>query len=104
MPSRRLRRPLLALSIVALGACSSFGSNPPDDAGANPTNDAGSPNDTSASDADAGACDGASCLRYVFVTSQRYDGNLGGLVGADAKCQSAANAGSLQVLRGRTFK
>jgi len=30
----------------------------------------------------------------IFVTSQRFDGNLGGLAGADAKCNAAAqNAG-----------
>ena len=33
--------------------------------------------------------------RYVFVTSQLYNGNLGGLAGADAKCQARAAAGNL---------
>jgi hypothetical protein len=28
----------------------------------------------------------------VFITSQTYDGNLGGLAGADARCQALANA------------
>jgi hypothetical protein len=32
--------------------------------------------------------------KYVFVTADTYDGNLGGVAGADAKCnQSAADAG-----------
>lgn len=31
----------------------------------------------------------------VFVTSQGYDGNLGGLLGADAKCQERATAANL---------
>lgn len=31
----------------------------------------------------------------VFVTSTTYDGNLGGIAGADAKCQARAEAASL---------
>ena len=31
----------------------------------------------------------------VFVTSDTYNGNLGGLTGADAKCQAAANSADL---------
>jgi hypothetical protein len=31
----------------------------------------------------------------IFVTSSMYDGNLGGLAGADAKCQQAADAAGL---------
>jgi len=34
--------------------------------------------------------------KYVFVTSAKYDGDLGGDLGADAKCQTEANAASLQ--------
>jgi hypothetical protein len=34
--------------------------------------------------------------KKVFVTSQAYNGNLGGLAGADAKCQQLANAAGLQ--------
>lgn len=33
--------------------------------------------------------------RIVFVTSQVYNGNLGGLTGADAKCQAQAAAAKL---------
>ena len=34
-------------------------------------------------------------LKKVFVTSQTYTGNLGGLAGADAKCQNLADAAGL---------
>jgi hypothetical protein len=33
--------------------------------------------------------------RVIFVTSQMYNGNLGGLAGADTKCGAAAAIGSL---------
>lgn len=33
--------------------------------------------------------------KYVFVTSETFDGNLGGITGADAKCQSEATAKGL---------
>ena len=33
--------------------------------------------------------------QIVFVTSDTYDGDLGGLVGADAKCQALADAAGL---------
>lgn len=35
------------------------------------------------------------CTKAVFVTSQFFDGNLGGVSGADLKCQQAANNGGL---------
>src|SRR5262245_50165626 len=38
-------------------------------------------------------CAGGTCL--VFVSSQTYDGKLGGLRGADAKCQALAAAANL---------
>lgn len=37
----------------------------------------------------------ATSYRRVFITSSYYDGNLGGLSGADAKCQNAANGANL---------
>jgi hypothetical protein len=54
-------------------------------------------------DADAGVgCQGAvSCARLVFVTSVEYPANLGGVAGADAKCQ--AHASKVSALAGRTF-
>jgi len=45
---------------------------------------------------------GASRKRIVFVTSQSFDGNLGGIAGADAKCMAAA-AGQT-ALSGKTFR
>lgn len=49
---------------------------------------------------DAGACraprcgdPGIDCL--VFISSQTYTGNLGGLAGADARCQSLASAAGI---------
>jgi hypothetical protein len=41
-----------------------------------------------------GNCENEATDKVVFVTSQTYTGNLGGLLGADTKCQTAAtNAG-----------
>lgn len=40
--------------------------------------------------------------KRAFISSQFYYGNLGGLVGADAKCQALANA--VPSLTGKTFK
>lgn len=39
-------------------------------------------------------CDGTvdNGFKYVFVTSAVYDGNLGGLAGADAKCQAQSSS------------
>ena len=39
--------------------------------------------------------------RVVFLSSVSYNGNLGGALGADAKCQALADA---SVLAGKTFK
>jgi len=33
--------------------------------------------------------------RRVFITNEKFNGNLGGLAGADAKCQTSANRASL---------
>jgi len=44
--------------------------------------------------------DDPACLRRIFVTSQFYTGDLGGLEGADAKCQTLADAANL----GGTYK
>jgi hypothetical protein len=54
-------------------------------------------------DASPADCSGAQRLycfeglpyKRVFLTSTTYTGNLGGLAGADAKCQARANAGKL---------
>jgi hypothetical protein len=43
----------------------------------------------------SGACVGGHCTSRVFVTSQLFEGNLGGLAGADQKCQALADAATL---------
>jgi len=43
----------------------------------------------------AGACLPPPESSIVFLTASKYTGNLGGLAGADAKCQAAANAAGL---------
>jgi len=64
--------------------------------------DAGpAPVDSSSPLPDAG-CTGETCERVVFVTSQSFQGNLGGLTGADALCKLAAEAPG-SIVRGRTF-
>jgi hypothetical protein len=45
---------------------------------------------------DAGPTDSGTVQQIVFVSSTLYDGNLGGLSGADSKCQSLATAASLK--------
>ncbi|MCY0989468.1 DUF4215 domain-containing protein [Nannocystis sp. ILAH1] len=52
---------------------------------------------------DADECSNAcEAPRVMFVTSTKFDGNLGGLTGADALCQAAADAAP--ALQGKTFK
>ncbi|OGE19783.1 hypothetical protein A2871_02250 [Candidatus Daviesbacteria bacterium RIFCSPHIGHO2_01_FULL_41_23] len=44
------------------------------------------------------SCSGGQCLansKYVFVTSQNYESNLGGLTGADQRCQQLADAAGI---------
>lgn len=52
-----------------------------------------------AGDCASGICTGLTCAekpdRIVFVSSVPYNGNLGGLAGADAKCQTLATAAGL---------
>ena len=81
---------ILSLAIAAgTAACSSSD----DDRGAADaaTEDAAA-EDAAARDADAG---GATLETRVFVSSQQYDGNLGGLAGGDARCQARADAAGL---------
>lgn len=58
-------------------------------------------------DADTGAplgCQGAAdCVRVMFVTSVAFNGNLGGIPGADAKCQALADVSNNARIKGRTF-
>jgi hypothetical protein len=50
---------------------------------------------TGGDDGGVDADDGGLTARIIFVTSVLYDGNLGGLAGADAKCQGLASAAKL---------
>lgn len=43
---------------------------------------------------------GGRAFRYVFITSQTFDGNMGGLAGADALCNIAADASTSSKLIG----
>jgi len=65
---------LLAMSLAGCGGILDLGSNS---------------DETTTPDADDGHA------RRVFVTSTQYDGNLGGIAGADAKCASHATAAGL---------
>lgn len=58
-----------------------------------------------AKDAEAGiGCEGAAaCVRVMFVTSTASTGNLGGIAGADAKCQALADNSPVARIKGRTF-
>lgn len=66
------------------------------DADGNGTLDPGEVSDT------AYVCNSRPTARRVFVTSAAYDGNLGGVAGADQKCQAAADA--TPALQGATFR
>ncbi|HSO39873.1 MAG TPA: hypothetical protein VLT33_45410 [Labilithrix sp.] len=57
-------------------------------------------------DGDApGGCPGApDCDRLVFVSSTELPGNLGGVAGADAKCQALADASTLARVKGHAFR
>jgi hypothetical protein len=52
---------------------------------------------------DAGCGGVTGCTRVVFVSSATYQGNLGGIAGADAKCQALADASVHKHVKGRTF-
>jgi hypothetical protein len=73
--------------------------------------DATTPLDASGTDADADAdagpglgCQGAAaCVRVMFATSTAFTGNLGGISGADAKCQALADVSTIARIKGRTF-
>lgn len=71
-------------------------------------NDAASSDAADAADADEPrvftGCNGAlACKRTAFLTKTFYDGNLGGIAGADAKCQAAADASPSASIKGKRF-
>ena len=111
------RTALVALALPALAACGAFlGLSGDDDDDPVPTrvpdaasdgsnvSDASGTNDAPAIDANEAAAtvDAGPTERYVFVTSAVYQGDLGGLFGADQKCNQRANFGDAR-LQGRSF-
>jgi hypothetical protein len=44
----------------------------------------------------SGECVSGECTSRVFVTSQGFSGDLGGLAGADAKCQASASSAGIE--------
>ncbi|MCE9577268.1 MAG: hypothetical protein K8W52_29235 [Deltaproteobacteria bacterium] len=87
---------------VALGACGSIASTPPDGAVIDPltpdakaTVDAPDARIDPAPDAPDAHIDPLPAPNLVFVTSTRHDGDLGGLAGADAICNARAHAANL---------
>jgi hypothetical protein len=108
---------IVASALVALAACGSFGESDPsstdggfvDGGKASEGSSVDGPPlreaDTETGGPPSGGCDGATdCERVVFATSSFYTANLGGLAGADAKCQTAADGSQLDRIRGRKFK
>lgn len=94
--SRKLGASLL--SVLAAGwLCGCFalfsldGYGPPGDIIDGATNTDGSPDAR-----EGGAADASVPARTVFVTGEAFLGNLGGLAGADAKCQAAAGDAGLK--------
>lgn len=59
-----------------------------------PTGDAASPDASTGNDASS-PVDAATSPTFVFVTRSVYDANMGGLAGADQRCQASAMAAKL---------
>lgn len=51
-----------------------------------------------------GCLEDAGCERVMFVTTATFQGNLGGLAGADAKCQAVADNSTLARVKGHQFR
>jgi hypothetical protein len=115
---------LSAGALSSLGACAAFDDenrspaqpdgdaapdhrDPSDGATDAPSVDAGPDGalvDAEVDASDDGGCPGAAaCERYVFVTSTKYQGNLSGAAGADAKCNERAKASGVDAIRDRKF-
>ncbi len=85
---RAVKRVIPSLVVAAMAACGSVAAVPPIDAAA--VADTAAPVDA-ARPVDAAVVP----HKVAFVTSQVYTGNLGGIAGADAKCQMLADAAHL---------
>lgn len=96
-------RPSVSVAFVAFGApalvCGCFALFSLDEYG--PTGGApsdGGPEGDATSNAeggDGGAADAARSPRLLFVTSARFNGSMGGVSGADTRCNTAASAAGL---------
>jgi hypothetical protein len=75
----------LALAPLACGRVGFSSASGPESSGA----------DARAADAAPGDAGSSTAPKRIFLTSTVYDGNLGGLAGADAKCQARADAAQL---------
>lgn len=101
-PAIGIAAPSLAISAL-IGACSGFEGESENvqgvdasggDAETSEFTDASVVGDTSAEASVTVSCGEAGACKRVFVTSTAFDGNLGGLAGANSKCVVAAtNAG-----------
>jgi hypothetical protein len=74
--------------------------SPPEDASGGA--DATSPEDAGDASSDGGGCASPPCERFVFVTSLTYNGDLGGISGADEQCNALAASGDPRI-RKRSF-
>jgi hypothetical protein len=118
VPAARLHL-LTFVLVVALGACTAFGSSssssggppptPAPDASATdaaPSSEAGGalPPGPEAAVLSAPPCNGAlACERILFVTSMQYHGDLGGVEGADVECNRLAHATRSPRLQNASF-
>ncbi len=107
----------LALALLSMAACSSFGTtssedappSPPLDAGVETSIDAAPPMQDAGGDVDRGdgpssSCPGdLDCQRVVFVSSILYSNPLGGIDGADEACNALAAASTHPRVKGRKF-
>ncbi len=67
-------------------------------------NDGAGTDAADAADSSIGCQGAVDCTRVVFVTSVAYTGDLGGISGADAKCQALADASPNPRIKGHTFQ
>lgn len=84
-----VRTVVLGSLAAATGACGRVGFSSARNRGPDASATDASPTDAATSDTSALG------PKRIFLTSTVYDGNLGGLAGADAKCQARADAAHL---------
>jgi hypothetical protein len=106
----RLRYALLLGGSIAIGGLVHCVGDDPGATG-DPTNEAGtdvaddtSTTDTGAPDATQDAAPCLTCERTIFLLQTTSNGAMGGVDGADARCQAAANASGRPGVVGKTFR